>query len=341
MSTTIEAIDPRTAPEATLRRLHEHYVHHDAELLPDDPPEPYEQRVADWRNLPDHVDVRRWALSDGDGILAVAVVYMNRFEDLNNGFARIHVRVDRRREGHATQLAAPVLEFLEDNERKSLITDVPADAPYEPWLEDLGLKKSLEDKRSRLVLDDVDWGLMDSWIHRAAERASGYELLALSTPIPEEHLEAFCEVLHVMNTAPKEDLDFEDFVMTPKKWRDIEAKKAASKTEGRFLIAVAPETGRFAGLTEIILPHWQRDLAWQGDTGVDPAHRNLGLGRWLKAEMLKRLVEERPEVTRIDTYNAGSNEPMLNINLEMGFRPILIQHAWQGPTASVRERLGL
>jgi hypothetical protein len=30
---------------------------------------------------------------------------------------------------------------------------------------------------------------------------------------------------------------------------------------------------------------------------------------------------------------------MLNINVEMGFRPVHIAHAWQGDLATVRERL--
>jgi hypothetical protein len=45
-------------------------------------------------------------------------------------------------------------------------------------------------------------------------------------------------------------------------------------------------------------------------------------------------------VTRVDTFNAGSNEPMLNINVAMGFRPIHLSRAWQGDLATARRRLG-
>lgn len=34
----------------------------------------------------------------------------------------------------------------------------------------------------------------------------------------------------------------------------------------------------------------------QGFTGVYPEYRNKGLGRWLKAEMMQRILRERPEV---------------------------------------------
>jgi mycothiol synthase len=83
----------------------------------------------------------------------------------------------------------------------------------------------------------------------------------------------------------------------------------------------------------------QPDLAWQGDTGVDPNHQNKGLGRWLKAMTIKQFVADHPNVERIDTDNAGSNEPMLNINVAMGYKPILITNAWQGDVKTIKERL--
>jgi GNAT superfamily N-acetyltransferase len=82
-------------------------------------------------------------------------------------------------------------------------------------------------------------------------------------------------------------------------------------------------------------------LVEQWDTGVDPAHRNLGLGRWMKAAMAFYLRENHPEVERIDTENAGSNAPMLNLNIEMGFKPILVQNVWQGDLATVRRNLSV
>jgi GNAT superfamily N-acetyltransferase len=98
-------------------------------------------------------------------------------------------------------------------------------------------------------------------------------------------------------------------------------------------------SGEFAGYTQIKTQDLQPDLAWQWETGVDPAHRNKGLGRWLKAAMIERIISEYPAVERVDTFNAGSNEPMLNINIAMGFEPIHLSHAWQGDLATARERL--
>ena len=75
----------------------------------------------------------------------------------------------------------------------------------------------------------------------------------------------------------------------------------------------------------------------QGFTGVYPEYRSQGLGRWLKAEMMHKLLSERPEVKFIRTTNANSNAPMLKINAEMGFKPYMANIIWQVETELVEK----
>ena len=93
-------------------------------------------------------------------------------------------------------------------------------------------------------------------------------------------------------------------------------------------------------MTILIVQDYHAKLAWQDDTVVDPDHRDKGLGRLLKASLLKRFVAEFSRAEQIRTGNAGSNEPMLNINIQMGFRPVLLVNAWQGDIATAEEALG-
>jgi hypothetical protein len=64
-------------------------------------------------------------------------------------------------------------------------------------------------------------------------------------------------------------------------------------------------------------------------TGVFPQFRNKGLGRWLKASMLDKVLKERPQVKYVRTGNADTNASMLKINNELGFKPYTADILWQ------------
>lgn len=70
-------------------------------------------------------------------------------------------------------------------------------------------------------------------------------------------------------------------------------------------------------------------------TGVFPAYRKRGLGRWLKAAMLDAVLRERPQVRLVRTSNADSNTAMLAINRALGFKPYLAESFWQVETDTV------
>jgi len=71
-------------------------------------------------------------------------------------------------------------------------------------------------------------------------------------------------------------------------------------------------------------------------TGVFPQYRNQGLGRWLKAAMLERVLRERPEVKFVRTGNADSNAAMLKINNQLGFKPYIASALWQVELSKVQ-----
>ena len=339
MGIEVQQIHTPTAPESLLRELSDYYEIIEAEDMPGDPPTPLEARIAEWRHISTHYPEFRWILRDEDGIAAAAVAAYDTEQNLENGFGRTHVHPDKRRRGYGRAIASPMFDLLEENGRKRLETWIKKDDPAETLATETGLKRVYEDKRSRLSIADLDLDLMDAWIVRAAERATDYELVYYQSPIPDEIVQKYCELAFVMNTAPREDFEVDDEVMTPEKWRETESNVIDSKGQLHNLIAVHRPTGEFAGYTQIHTQDLQPDLAWQEDTGVDPKHRNKGLGRWLKAAMIKRIVGSHPELSRVDTFNAGSNEPMLNINIEMGFRPVHNAYAWQGDLGTVRDRL--
>jgi mycothiol synthase len=115
----------------------------------------------------------------------------------------------------------------------------------------------------------------------------------------------------------------EDDHITPEKLQQVEELMLATGTERWTMYVREKTSGKFAGFTEVFWNPNRGHLVQQGDTGVFPQHRNKGLGRWLKAAMLEKMIQERPAVKLVRTDNADSNVAMLRINHELGFKPYL------------------
>ena len=131
-----------------------------------------------------------------------------------------------------------------------------------------------------------------------------------------------------MNTAPRAE-EVEDVYITEEQVRASEQAHLWSGGWGWTVCAWHRPSGRLVGDTEPGSSTHRRWLAVQGDTGVDPTHRNLGLGRWAKATNALRLLKDRPDTQVIETWNVGVNASMLTINGAMDFRPVAEWQEWR------------
>src|SRR5207237_8988504 len=78
--------------------------------------------------------------------------------------------------------------------------------------------------------------------------------------------------------------------------------------------------GSAARVTDGVKAWPEEGYVRQQCTGVGPAARGRGLGKWIKAAMLQHVRESHPETFYLTTENAGSNAAMLAINRSLGFR---------------------
>jgi GNAT superfamily N-acetyltransferase len=115
----------------------------------------------------------------------------------------------------------------------------------------------------------------------------------------------------------------------------VEQSIFASGTQRWTMAARECASGSLAGFTEVSWNPSRPELLRQGDTGVFPQFRRRGLGRWLKAAMLEKVLREQPQVRYVRTANADSNASMLKINNELGFKPYTSQCIWQVETSAV------
>ena len=198
------------------------------------------------------------------------------------------------------------------------------------FLERLGGKIGQKDSISQLKLSELNRGLVGEWLENAKSLQGEFELGFWEGKYPESDIEAITDLRDVIqNSMPRDETELEDDAFTVeqvREWQDVMVRRGIV-----VWTAYVRErnTGRFAGYTEVAWkPAHPEDLE-QWDTGVVPAYRNRGIGRWLKAAMIDKVRRERPEVQQVRTGNSTTNASMLRINHEMGFKPYQSTYTWQ------------
>lgn len=339
--TPAEAFDVHTAGDDDLARLYDLNVAENTELWSEDPVDPFDHWRKELLGAPSWRKHHRWVARGADSAIDGLATLTLGYTETNRHIADvgIYVRPERRGQGIARAVLVPALEAAAGDGRTLLNLGGPDGSVASSFAEAMGAEKRSVERKSRMVLADVDRAMLEGWVERARERAEGYSLLAWDGPCPDEYLERFVQLSMVMNTAPKDDLEMEDWVHTPDRHRENEQRGIDQGFTWWTLVARHDDRDELAGYTEFVFPPAHPDVAWQEATAVDPKHRDKGLGRWLKATNALRLLDERPEIRHVDTWNAFSNGPMLGINIAMGFEVVNTFAAYQITTEALQKRL--
>jgi GNAT superfamily N-acetyltransferase len=336
-----KVFDPKTAGESEFVALNAFGNVMWIESMPDDPPRTLDETMRGLRSIPPFVGFWMWAVWRGGEIVATANTSVLR-ADHNQHVADfgISVHPELRRRGIAKGLLKNVVDVAQKENRRLLISNTESNVPSgEAFMNRLGAQMALAMHFNQLNLDELDRTLMREWVQRGEEKANEFELGLWEGLYPQEEYETIVRMNEVMNTAPRDDLDVEDFKWTVEQLKQAEESLAKRRTERWTMFARHKASGQIAGYTEVYWNPDQPEMLGQGDTGVFPEYRNHGLGRWMKAAMVEKVLRDRPQVKRIRTGNAHSNAPMLRINDQMGFKPFKSHLTWQVELSKVKEYL--
>jgi GNAT superfamily N-acetyltransferase len=273
-------------------------------------------------------------------IAALYVDLVTMEENRHIAQVRISVLPAVRRQGIGTLLLEKASDITEAGARRLMVGNTTNFiAAGEQFMTAISAQAAMRAVTNQLVMAEVPDGLLQQWIDQGRQSSGSYRLGFWEGSYPHEALESMARIRQAMNEAPLDDLEVNDMEWTPEMIMQYDATLEARKIKRWTYYVQENDTGEVVGYTEM---YWSPDkpaLGQQGDTAVLRAHRNHGLGRWLKAEMLQKVQAERPEAALIRTGNANSNAPMLKINHELGFTPYRAETLWQVPLATVQSYL--
>src|SRR5436189_191776 len=150
---------------------------------------------------------------------------------------------------------------------------------------------------------------------------------------------ASIEASEGINDMPRGDIAFKDWKLTEAQIRQRESFFKQAGLTWWLLLAIDEQTGAGVGFTEVEFNPSDPHAIQQEGTAVVAAHRGRGIGLWLKAVMLGRILAQRPDSHFIRTGNANVNAQMLAINEKLGFTYAWQSTLWQLPMADARKAL--
>jgi mycothiol synthase len=303
---TIERLDLE-GDEARLRAAHAVEDAIDRETVPDDH-RPFEEWIS-FRHQPSWMRMPVWVAVGSEGqVLGLGRVRFSDTDNLQLGWGWLGVAGPHRRTGVGSALLRAITEEVVTDGRTLLSIGFNKGNGGEPFLSRFGMEERSVGFHNRTRVAEIDPEMLREWVEQRTDRAADYELRVWEGSTPDELTERFAKARAIMNTAPTDDLDYEDEVMTPAMQRELDDVWRARGFEWTTMAAMAPD-GEIAGYTQMFFSRWRPEMGFQEDTGVHPAHRNRGIGRWLKAAMLLHVLEQRPSVEKVDTGNGRATDP--------------------------------
>ncbi|HWL36646.1 MAG TPA: hypothetical protein VNQ77_10655 [Frankiaceae bacterium] len=323
----IERLDPVTADEATCAAYAGLLASARGAVTPIGLPVSKAYVLNRARNYSGNMRNHLWVAYDGDAM--VGAIEMSWAEAPDNR-DRAWVHHDIPPANVTPELAEALLgaaaAYAAGFGRTILTLEVEVGSALSAWLRDRGGRPGSVDQHNVLRLASVSRADVAAL---AAATPDGYEAIVVDGPIPDDLLVAYTELTHSMNDAPRDDLTTEDAVFSPERvrlWEDGVARR------GHLLwtvIARETATGELAGFNQLVIRTDWPEVVENADTGVSRAHRGHGIGLWIKAVNLLRVLDGLPDAVCVETWNAASNGHMLRVNRRLGFVPEHELESWE------------
>ena len=325
----IEQFDAKTDDDR-LAACHQICVSGHAEDDPNVPEVTWRHFQAWWRYGFASEPIETWLATDEDQhAIGCYLLWLPERENRQNAIIALNVARGRRRQGLGRALVGHAAGQAEQADRTLLMSDTRVGAPGTAFAQACGARAGIQEMRRILR---VDAGLLDrvGGLRASAEQhTAAYSLRSWSGMTPAGLLEQASALHNAMEDAPH-DASFEPLRWDADRLRKEEQQDIEAGMRINSVAALANDSGEMAALTQVyVADPDQANWGYQGITAVTRAHRGHRLGMLVKTAMLQRLSELEPQISAIETGNAASNQYMIAVNEQLGFRVTDIFQNWE------------
>jgi GNAT superfamily N-acetyltransferase len=271
-----------------------------------------------------------WAARDGRGrVVGRALMSLPHQDNTASAWVRGAVLPDQRGRGIGRALLAEAAAEAARADRHRIYTSTFEGSPGPAALSALGFAPLGTVDAIRRVDVHGDEGRWQRLHDEAAARAGDYELVRLVGPTPPQLLDDLVVLHAAINDAPLDDPDMEEDAWSRDRVLSYDRAMAGRHQTVYRVLARHRSTGEWAGMSMLCVDEFSPSVAFQEDTSVVRAHRGHALGLLMKADMLLRLVQERPEVAATITWNATTNHHMIAVNERLGATVVARSHNYR------------
>jgi GNAT superfamily N-acetyltransferase len=259
-----------------------------------------------------------WLAREGDKLLGHAASFFPRRDNTDTAEVAGVVAVAERRHGVGRALFEAVAEHAAAQGRSKLYAGAFEGSEGVPALTRLGFQPLHTYAINRLDVHGTSRQRWQRLYDDSAVAAADYELVRLVGRTPDERVDDVVALFEAINDAPQTDPDRELDRWTADRVRAYDEAMAARRQTVYRVMARHRESGEWAGHTVLCIDEFDPIVGHQEDTSVVRAHRGHRLGVLLKADMLRWIADERPEMAATETWNSAENHHMLAVNELLG-----------------------
>lgn len=237
------------------------------------------------------------------------------------GFGRMFVNVlpDLRRQGLGSMIFGQVLNHARSISLSKIICQTHHQSGEE-FTAKRGGKVVAKESTRTLLIQNVDWDMIDDWIATGKTRNPSLSLVfskhvedSMIPDLATVSLEIEQDLMSL--NASQIDISYEFEV---EEWKRRQAE-ATSPNQSRLFLFVHDGCGEIVGYSNVSIQNSDPTFARQGMTAVKKDCRGAGIGKLLKAVMLRFIKDNHPEIVKISTGNNDLNAPIVAINEKLGF----------------------